>query len=992
MNSRRELGRNALLAIFTLSGFSGLIYESIWSHYMQLFLGHAAYAQTLVLTVFMGGMALGAWLAARLSPRLRSLLLAYAVVEMLTGAFALVFHPAYLGAVGLTFGTVIPALDAPTAVNAAKWAVATLLILPQSILLGATFPFISGGVVRRFPQNPGATLAMLYFTNSLGAAFGVLASGFVLIERVGLPGTVMIAGIVNVALGLMVWLLRGAEPAPPRPVDSNAANPAAARVLARRILAVAFLSGVAAFVYEIAWIRMLSMVLGSSTHAFELMLSAFIMGLAGGGWFIRRRIDGLGNPLGSLALMFAVMAVLATLTLPLYGFTFDVVGAAMRAFPPTDAGYTAFNFLSHGIAAAVMIPTTFVAGMTLPVMTHVLLRSADESAIGRVYASNTVGAIVGVLIGVHLLLPLIGLKGAILFGACVQLGTALLLQPRLPTLRESSWARGAFAAGVLLVTVTALFVELDPMRMAAGVYRKGQARLPEGSSVIFLRDGKTATISLARSGETVTIATNGKPDAAIHMGAPGNPNPDEITMTLAAALPLAMHRSPRHVANIGLGSGLTSHVVLASDQVERLDSIEIEPMMAAAARAGFGVRVSRVFQDRRSHMYFEDAKTFFSAGKRRYDVIISEPSNPWISGVATLFSDEFYSQARNYLEPDGLLVQWIQIYETDLTVAGSIFKALSPHFKDYVVYSTDNANILIVASPDAAVPPLQHDLFAEPALAHELRLAGLDAMGDLELRRIGDKRMLDALMTGFPVPANSDFHPYVDLNAPRMRFLGRDALELVRLGDLPVPVAEILGQPLARSASDSAASARFFLRHRYAIEARNTMNAIFRHDPQLAPVDGRAPVEVLLRSPESCAVGQGRHEWLTAVHSVASKTTPFLPPAERAPLWETLRGSPCATTLSPPQREWLQLLEAMGGGDTAAVGEHGLAMLRDPPAELQGEQVLQALIATAAARIAVSRPGDARELLDAYLPSLQSAGDYTLALRLVDALARPVNP
>jgi spermidine synthase len=691
------------------------------------------------------------------------------------------------------------------------------------------------------------------------------------------------------------------------------------------------------------------------------------------------------------------MAVLATLTLPLYGFTFDIVGAAMRGFPPTDAGYAAFNLMSHAIAAAVMIPTTFVAGMTLPVITHVLLLRADERAIGRVYASNTVGAIAGVLLAVHLLLPLLGLKGAILVGAAVQLGTAWLLQPRLPVSvftksGELPWALSAFAAGLLLLGVTAAFVQLDPLRMAAGVYRKGQVRLPEGSSVIFLRDGKTATISLARNGETVTIATNGKPDAAIHMGAPGAPNADEITMTMAAALPLALHRNPRTFANIGLGSGLTSQVVLASNQVERLDSIEIEPMMAAAARAGFGARVSRVVEDPRSPLYFEDAKTFFSAGKRRYDVIISEPSNPWISGVATLFSDEFYSQVRNYLEPDGLLVQWIQIYETDITVAASIFKALAPHFNDYAVYSTDNANILIVASPDAAVPRLQHDLFSVPALAHELELAGLATMGDLELRRIGDKHMLDALMSGFPVPANSDFHPYVDLNAPRMRFLGRDALELVRLGDLPVPVAEILGQRLTLTASDSAASARFFLRHRYAIEAQATRNAIVERDAQLAPVDGRAPVEVLLRDAGTCAAEDTRHEWLAAVHAIASKTTPFLPPAERVPLWNALRGSPCVTGLSPPEREWLQLIDALGRGEATAAVEHGLAMFRDPPTMLKGEQLMQALIATAAACVATSRPGDARELLDAYLPSLQSAGDYTLALRLVDALAAHPKP
>src|SRR5262249_28025073 len=161
---------------------------------------------------------------------------------------------------------------------------------------------------------------------------------------------------------------------------------------ARRILVAAFLSGVAAFVYEIAWIRMLSLVLGSSTHAFELMLSAFILGLAFGGLWIRRRIDALAQPLIFLATMFAVMAVVATLTRPAYGYTFDVVGAAMRSLPRTDSGYTYFNLLSHGIAAFIMIPTTFIAGMTLPVMTHVLLKQADERAIGRVYASNTVGA------------------------------------------------------------------------------------------------------------------------------------------------------------------------------------------------------------------------------------------------------------------------------------------------------------------------------------------------------------------------------------------------------------------------------------------------------------------------------------------------------------------------------------------------------------------------------------------------------------------------
>ncbi len=207
MLSKPALSRRTLFAIFTISGFSGLIYESIWSHYLKLFLGHAAYAQTLVLAIFMGGMALGAWLVARSTGRIRNLLVGYALVELLTGILALLFHKVYVGTVDFTFDTAIPALDSAASIAAFKWTLAALLILPQSILLGTTFPLISSGVMRRFPEHSGETLAMLYFTNSLGAALGVLASGFWLIGAVGLPGTVMTAGILNILLALFVWVM-----------------------------------------------------------------------------------------------------------------------------------------------------------------------------------------------------------------------------------------------------------------------------------------------------------------------------------------------------------------------------------------------------------------------------------------------------------------------------------------------------------------------------------------------------------------------------------------------------------------------------------------------------------------------------------------------------------------------------------------------------------------------------------------------------------------
>ncbi|MBI1966109.1 MAG: fused MFS/spermidine synthase, partial [Betaproteobacteria bacterium] len=261
--------------LFTVSGFAGLIYESIWSHYLKLFLGHAAYAQTLVLAIFMGGMALGSWLCSRYSGRWRNLLVGYAAVEAAIGLSALVFHQVFVKVTDFAYDEVMPALGSPLAATALKWTMSAALILPQSVLLGMTFPLMSAGLIRSYPDHTGGTIAMLYFTNSLGAAAGVLASGFVLIALVGLPGTMLTAGILNILLALVIWLIaKDMACAPPSLLrDERGATGARGYGL---MLAVAALTGAASFIYEIGWIRMLSLVLGSSTHAFELMLSAFI--------------------------------------------------------------------------------------------------------------------------------------------------------------------------------------------------------------------------------------------------------------------------------------------------------------------------------------------------------------------------------------------------------------------------------------------------------------------------------------------------------------------------------------------------------------------------------------------------------------------------------------------------------------------------------------------------------------------------------------------
>jgi len=271
--------RAALFALFAVSGFAGLIYESIWTQYLKLFLGHAAYAQALVLAIFMGGMAVGSFICSRWSPGWRKLLIAYAATEAAIGALGLIFHPLFTAVTGLAYETILPHLGA--AVLQFKWLLGATLILPQCILLGMTFPLMTAGTLRAFPERPGRSVATLYFANSLGAAIGVLASGFWLMASIGLPGTMGVAALLNFAVAAAVAAFFREREEPERadiPAAPGFGEPH--RTVFLLFLGAALVTGASSFMYEIAWIRMLTLVLGGSTHSFELMLGAFISGLA----------------------------------------------------------------------------------------------------------------------------------------------------------------------------------------------------------------------------------------------------------------------------------------------------------------------------------------------------------------------------------------------------------------------------------------------------------------------------------------------------------------------------------------------------------------------------------------------------------------------------------------------------------------------------------------------------------------------------------------
>lgn len=994
--------------LFTISGFAGLIYQSIWSHYVKLLLGHAAFSQTLVLVVFMGGLAAGSWIVSALSHRCKNLLRVYASIEFAIGLYAIAFHRVFVAVHELTLSTVLPALGPTPMAEGFKLGVGVILILPPSILIGMTFPLVAGALSRILPERLGYGISGLYFSNSLGAAIGVAASGFVLIATVGLPGTLLTSGILNILLAMAAAsaskLETNARPGTVPGSVSIVERTATGQVLSgnrfpKYVISVAILTGAATFVYEIAWIRLLSLVLGSSSHAFELMICAMILGISLGSWRIRRRLDSGSGLLGMLSIVLVLKGVLAVATLPLYSLSFDVMRDLLMALSKTESAYSIFNFSSLFISMAVMVPSAFFAGMSLPIlMTHLSKSGQGERAYGQVYGWNTLGAILGVLFAVNVGFSVFGLKSLIVAASILDVGAALIAFN--VARKSTNWriAAAGFSAVAIVLACGSTLLELDALKMASGIYRDGQFFSAGSTKVLFAADGKTATINVLEHVNGVrSISTNGKSDAALQMVANRPPESDEYTMILAGALPLAYRPDAKNIANIGFGSGLTTHTLLGSNQVALVESIEIEPKIIDGARL-FGSRVERAFLDPRSKIIVDDAKSHFAGRQNKYDVIISEPSNPWVSGVAGLFSVEFYSQIKRHLSKGGILVQWVQLYETDLSIVSSIMRALDSQFHDYHIYDLSGSEMLIVASPDRVLGPLYGDMFGSPKLAADLARIGISSKEGFEEWRFSGKAAIAPLFAVQGSPVNSDYFPFVDQNAAKARFMRRTGLIFSDLIAGDVPVLDILDSKrtaLPREFAQRPIQNVLSVKGGDHKTAYTVLNYVL-HGPFDPAAKENLPAwqskaSYFLAGLEQCDRIRGNAMWSSVLHDIGALLAKNADSRDVDLLWERLLRSKCVSALGEKDLKWIRHYKAVSSRNVADIARTGWDCWRDQQSlsNREGRYLLHSILASSVVLGDAERGKEiiAAGTLGARLISTTSPTDRLLLTKL-SAMAR----
>jgi spermidine synthase len=627
-------------------------------------------------------------------------------------------------------------------------------------------------------------------------------------------------------------------------------------------------------------------------------------------------------------------------------------------------------------------------------ITYRLVRSpSGEKALGMVYAVNTLGSIIGVIIAVHLMLEWTGVRGTLLAGALIDvaLGVLLLLalRPRGAPLRFPGVAVAALA---LLVAIGVGF-DIDPYRTASGVFRTGVASIPRSDKVIFHRDGKTATVDVVENPRGVrAIRTNGKPDASLATRPGGAPTNDEFTMALLAVLPMGHQPQAKTAAVIGFGSGMSSALLLASPTLTRLDTIEIEPAMVDGAQF-FRPDAEAAFKDPRSRIVIDDAKSYFARGRERYDIIVSEPSNPWVSGVASLFTEEFYSRLAGYLNEGGVLSQWLHTYEMDAATLASIMRALSKTFPEYAVYTSIDSDIIVVARKGGPAGRFDDRVLALPALQPVLTKLKLADPQVVQRRLVATSAALAPLFATYGVPANSDYFPIVDQRSSKTRFTQTRVSELVDLQGSPVPMLEMLG-----AAPTPAAKRADAIRITYLDAA--TEHAWALHDGIVAPAGERRkdslsePREMgaeLVRLWAGCRSDLTFEQVLPSMLSVAEIANPRLNPEVASRMWRWVAESPCGRKLEPAQARWIEMLDATARRDPAAMVLTSTALLDASNDQKSGPTEVAFLTAVTATLCRGNNAG-ARALLEQGAQRWMRPGTRITELRFLEGLALAPGP
>ncbi len=685
---------------FLLSGATALIYEVIWVRLLALTFGNTTYAVGVVLTAFMSGLSLGSLLLGRFSDRKGvNLLKTYGYLELGIALFA-VLSPELLDAVTSFYISTYASSLPLWILSGQRYALSIAVLLIPTTLMGGTLPVLSRFFIRS-EQELEKRVGLLYSLNTIGGVLGTFLVGFIFIRFLGLSFTLRSTAVFNVLIGLAAFYMgtiyttseehepevKGKRKGKGKGVrTSDAVVESTERPQGYRYALIAFfLSGFTAMVYQVAWSRLLVGVIGSTTYAFSMILMGFLLGIGLGSYIVsllsgKRRFD-----LFHFSIIQIAIGITCFLTIAIFRIMPDLM---LKGFAITGRSYTGILTLEFCLVLVFLLLPTTLFGATFPIIAGVYNRGREHRGrnIGNIYASNTAGAILGSALAAFLFLPWLGstlsIKTATVINILVGItGFTVLRRPKF------------IAASVLFLVIVLLPVSIPQKILDSGVAIYGMNKnflmRQKNYHYLYQKEGLNATISVAadRSGNLV-LKTNGKIDAST--------GSDMSTQFAVGYFPLLLHNDARDVLVVGVGSGITLKAV-RDFQNARVDAVEIEPAVIEAA-GYFEMFNKGVINDKGINYVIDDARSFMTVTDKKYDVIISEPSNPWISGIGSLFTKEYYELAALKLKEGGIFCQWVQLYNLRPNDMMMILNTFSSVFTHTNIWHSQTGDILLMGS------------------------------------------------------------------------------------------------------------------------------------------------------------------------------------------------------------------------------------------------------------------------------------------------------
>ena len=698
--------------LFFLSGATGLIYELLWVRVLYQSFGSTIQSVTTVVAAYMGGLGLGAWLLGRRADRSPRPAVLYGWLEIAIGVFG-ILSPLVLGlAHAIYIGTAGALALGGGASVALRFGLAALVLLIPTTLMGGTLPVLTRALMGEDRGLLKPSLGRLYGLNTLGAMTGTTLAGFFLIEFVGVRASLWATAAINLAIGAAAIRLGRQQDALEvghTPAEENLHQPPpTSTALHNLALALLALTAFASLLNEIAWTRVLIMIVGGSTYAFTLILLVFLLGIGLGSIIVARRSAPRAETAASAALAQGVTGVGAALLFVFFGLLPSYIIAVFQL--PDLTAASRLLLMGVAVGGVVLIPAIGM-GMTFPLLTDLTARSREARGadIGTAYALNTIGSILGAVLTGFVLVVVLGTQATLRLGLVVNGLAALALaglaargvaegsaedrRLRVRVLSAAGLGTLALVAAAAAPGWSTRLIDLGPT-IYARQRMDGPARerflTHRGVRQLAFREGANATVSVWEGESGRSLRVNGKVD--------GSDRGDMDTQVMLGLGPAVARVGAASALVIGYGTGVTAHVLAEVPSVRRLKVVEIEPSVVQMDSFFLDVNGS-VLSRPDVRVVIDDARSAFQLDRERYDVIVSEPSNPWVAGVATLYTPEFFRIARARLSDDGVFSQWIQLYQLPLPIVAGIVRNLREVFPHVHVWFGGTADLVVLASP-----------------------------------------------------------------------------------------------------------------------------------------------------------------------------------------------------------------------------------------------------------------------------------------------------